>query len=86
RGSAEPGGCAAAALAEWGSTTEQQRWPGAEGGQKRDSGVFRGFADRVSELATTPRHATPRHATPRHATPRHATPRHATPRHAGPYP
>ena len=33
RGSAEPGGCAAAALAEWGSTTGQQRWPGAEGGQ-----------------------------------------------------
>ncbi|WP_407215621.1 hypothetical protein [Enterobacter kobei] len=50
----------------------QQRWPGAEGGQKWDSGVFRGFADRVSEP-------------PRHATPRHATPRHATPRHAGPY-
>ncbi|MGF2704910.1 hypothetical protein ACQUY2_22305, partial [Enterobacter hormaechei] len=74
RGSAEPGGCAAAALAEWGSTTGQQRWPGAEGGQKRDSGVFRGFADRVSELATTPRHATPRHATPRHATPRHTGP------------
>ncbi|WP_407225748.1 hypothetical protein [Enterobacter hormaechei] len=68
---------AAAALAEWGSTTGQQRWPGAEGGQKWDSGVFRGFADRVSE---PPRHATPRHATPRHATPRHATPRHATPR------
>ncbi|MDY8242540.1 hypothetical protein UYS64_21710, partial [Escherichia coli] len=40
----------------------QQRWPGAEGGQKWDSGVFRGFADRVSE---PPRHATPRHATPR---------------------
>ena len=34
RGSAEPGGCAAAALAEWGSTTGQQRWPGAEGGQE----------------------------------------------------
>ncbi|MGM8779798.1 hypothetical protein ACS6L5_21180 [Enterobacter hormaechei subsp. oharae] len=50
----------------------QQRWPGAEGGQKWDSGVFREFADRVSE---PPRHATPRHATPRHATPRHATPR-----------
>ncbi|HFK5745765.1 TPA: hypothetical protein ACW0NO_004909, partial [Enterobacter ludwigii] len=64
------GGCAAAALAEWGSTTGQQRWPGAEGGQKWDSGFFRGFADRVSEPTTTPRHATPRHATPRHATPR----------------
>ena len=34
RGSAEPGGCAAAALAEWGSTTGQQRWPGAEGGHR----------------------------------------------------
>lgn len=33
-GSAEPGGCAAAALAEWGSTTGQQRWPGAEGGHR----------------------------------------------------
>ncbi|HHT2045997.1 TPA: hypothetical protein ACTYKX_004439, partial [Enterobacter asburiae] len=54
------GGCAAAALAEWGSTTGQQRWPGAEGGQKWDSGFFRGFADRVSEPTTTPRHATPR--------------------------
>ncbi|ENT6815114.1 hypothetical protein ACFF2W_004636, partial [Enterobacter kobei] len=64
----------AAALAEWGSTTGQQRWPGAEGGHSRDSGVFRGFADRVSKPVTTPRHATPRHATPRHATPRHAGP------------
>ncbi|MFB4589955.1 hypothetical protein ACE3JD_21085, partial [Enterobacter hormaechei subsp. steigerwaltii] len=60
--------------------------PGAEGGQKWDSGVFRGFADRVSEPATAPHRTAPRHATPRHATPRHATPRHATPRHAGPYP
>ncbi|WP_217992130.1 hypothetical protein, partial [Enterobacter hormaechei] len=58
-------GAAAGALAGWGSTTGQQRWPGAEGGQKWDSGVFREFAERVSE---PPRHATPRHATPRHAT------------------
>ncbi|MCK6812509.1 hypothetical protein L8R73_22975, partial [Enterobacter bugandensis] len=27
-----PAGASAAALAEWGSTTGQQRWPGAEGG------------------------------------------------------
>ncbi|MGS4682662.1 hypothetical protein ACKURH_26425 [Enterobacter soli] len=59
-------------LAEWGSTTGRRSWPGAEGGQLRDSGVLREFADRVSEPETTPRHATPRHATPRHATPRHA--------------
>ncbi|MHA1048235.1 hypothetical protein ACR9GK_19990, partial [Enterobacter hormaechei subsp. steigerwaltii] len=83
-GSAEPGGCAAAALAEWGSTTGQQRWPGAEGGQTGVDFYCRKFADRVSEPVATPRHATPRHATPRHATPRHATPRHATPRHATP--
>ncbi|MFT2874108.1 hypothetical protein ACMWLG_24280, partial [Enterobacter sp. 01-M-02-SI-ECC] len=51
-----PAGAPAAALAEWGSTTGQQCWPGAEGGQKWDSGVFREFADRVSE---PPRHAGP---------------------------
>ena len=34
RDSAETGGCAAAALAEWGSTTGQLRWPGAEGGHR----------------------------------------------------
>ncbi|HFO0780094.1 TPA: hypothetical protein ACHINP_004550, partial [Enterobacter hormaechei] len=46
RGSAEPGGCAAAALAEWGSTTGQQRWPGAEGGHRPAlfSGYGRGAA------------------------------------------
>jgi len=32
-GSAEPGGCEAAALAECGSTTGQRSWPGAEGVQ-----------------------------------------------------
>ena len=41
RGSAEPGGCAAAALAEWGSTTGQQRWPGAEGGHR--PALFSGY-------------------------------------------
>ena len=50
-------------LAEWGSTTGRRCWPGAEGGQLRDSGVLREFAVRVSEPVTTPRHATPRHAT-----------------------
>ncbi|MDU4085377.1 MAG: hypothetical protein E7H67_23105, partial [Enterobacter asburiae] len=40
-GSAEPGGCAAAALAEWGSTTGQQRWPGAEGGHR--PALFSGY-------------------------------------------
>ncbi len=41
RGSAEPGGCAAAALAEWGSTTGQQRWPGAEEGHR--PALFSGY-------------------------------------------
>ena len=34
RGSAETGRCAAAALAEWGSTTGRRSWPGAEGGHR----------------------------------------------------
>ena len=34
RGSAETGRCAAAALAEWGSTTEPRSGSGAEGGQR----------------------------------------------------
>ncbi|WP_241373106.1 hypothetical protein, partial [Klebsiella pneumoniae] len=37
-GSAEPGGCEAAALAECGSTTGQRSWPGAEGVQARQRG------------------------------------------------
>ncbi|WP_431611974.1 hypothetical protein, partial [Enterobacter hormaechei] len=46
-----PGGCAAAALAEWGSTTGQQRWPGAEGGHR--PALFSGYghaaaADKVN--------------------------------------
>ena len=41
RGSAEPGGGAAAALAKLGSTTGQQRWPGAEGGQR--PALFTGY-------------------------------------------
>lgn len=41
RGSAEPGGCAAAALAEWGSAPVQQRWPGAEGGHR--PALFSGY-------------------------------------------
>ncbi|NDU70978.1 hypothetical protein FXO08_23285, partial [Enterobacter hormaechei] len=46
RGSAEPGGCAAAALAEWGSTTGQQRWPGAEGGHR--PALFSGYGRRAA--------------------------------------
>lgn len=36
-----PAGASAAALAEWGSTTGQQRWPGAEGGHR--PALFSGY-------------------------------------------
>jgi len=41
RGSAETGRCAAAALAEWGSTTEPRSGSGAEGGQR--PALFSGY-------------------------------------------
>jgi hypothetical protein len=95
--SLSPAGASAAALAEWGSTTGQQRWPGAEGGQKWDSGVLRDLKpdqqipskhpNPTSGPLRLPASAAVRSSSPtplRAATPRHATPRHATPRHATP--
>ncbi|HHA1950906.1 TPA: hypothetical protein ACOEGG_005061, partial [Enterobacter asburiae] len=47
-----PAGASAAALAEWGSTTEQRSWSGAEGGHRpaRFSGYgHRAAAEKVNQ-------------------------------------